>query len=155
MASQMHARLAEVLFMAAKASPDSDNSYRWLAESVKRYCRSIELCESYLRGFYGLKLVRWASFTPRGLPGARPLTPRQLTDRLLSTPVKVPKKMDADDFKLPPQATLEKLNELATKKLAEIVRRNSAKDPEWRGYDPAEVEAARRLLDESAAKVAK
>jgi hypothetical protein len=101
---------------------------------VKRYCRSIELCESYLRGFYGLKL---------------------LTDRLLSTPVKVPKKMDADDFKLPPQATLEKLNELATKKLAEIVRRNSAKDPEWRGYDPAEVEAARRLLDESAAKVAK
>ena len=28
-----------------------------LAEALKRFCRSIELCDDYLRGYYGLKLV--------------------------------------------------------------------------------------------------
>ena len=30
---------------------------KYLAEAVKRFCRSIELCDDYLRGYYGLKLV--------------------------------------------------------------------------------------------------
>jgi hypothetical protein len=30
---------------------------RYLAESLRRFCRSIELCDDYLRGYYGLKLV--------------------------------------------------------------------------------------------------
>lgn len=25
---------------------------------MRRFCRSIELCDDYLRGYYGLKLVR-------------------------------------------------------------------------------------------------
>lgn len=31
---------------------------KYLALSMRGYCRSIELCEDYLRGYYGLKLVR-------------------------------------------------------------------------------------------------
>lgn len=51
----MHARLGEVLYMAGVASdPGSD---KFLAESFRRFCRSIELCDDYLRGYYGLKLV--------------------------------------------------------------------------------------------------
>lgn len=52
---QMHARMGEVLYMAASASDGS--SQQQLAESVKRFSRSIELCDDYLRGYYGLKLV--------------------------------------------------------------------------------------------------
>ncbi|GJC82183.1 TPR repeat protein oca3 [Colletotrichum liriopes] len=47
----MHARLGEVLYMAASASEGS--SQQQLAESVKRFSRSIELCDDYLRGTTG------------------------------------------------------------------------------------------------------
>ena len=30
---------------------------RSLEEATRRFCRSIELCDDYLRGYYGLKLV--------------------------------------------------------------------------------------------------
>jgi len=30
-----------------------------MAEALKRFSRSIELCDDYLRGYYGLKLVSW------------------------------------------------------------------------------------------------
>jgi hypothetical protein len=42
--------------MAAQNSEASPQKH--LAEAVKRFSRSIELCEDYLRGYYGLKLVR-------------------------------------------------------------------------------------------------
>jgi tetratricopeptide (TPR) repeat protein len=54
----IHARLGEVLYMAATASESGADKY--LAESLRRFCRSIELCDDYLRGYYGLKLVRVA-----------------------------------------------------------------------------------------------
>ena len=38
-------------------NPDNA-TYKHYAESVKRFCRSIELCDDYLRGYYGLKRVR-------------------------------------------------------------------------------------------------
>lgn len=60
----MNARLGEVLFMAASASTDNA-TYKYYAESVKRFCRSIELCDDYLRGYYGLKRV---SQDPRDAP---------------------------------------------------------------------------------------
>jgi hypothetical protein len=53
---KIHARLGELLLMAAKSSQGNDAS-RQLSEALKRFCRSIELCDDYLRGFYGLKLV--------------------------------------------------------------------------------------------------
>lgn len=46
-------------YMAATASGADENTTRkYLAESLKRFCRSIELCDDYLRGYYNLKLVR-------------------------------------------------------------------------------------------------
>jgi tetratricopeptide (TPR) repeat protein len=56
---QMHARLAEVIYLStiAMASDKPGDVLRGLAESMRRYCRSVELCNDYLRGYYGLKLV--------------------------------------------------------------------------------------------------
>lgn len=65
----MHARLGEVLFMAASASGDNA-TYRYNAESVKRFCRSIELCDDYLRGYYGVKQVRPVLCMGCPIPGA-------------------------------------------------------------------------------------
>lgn len=56
--SQIHARLGEILYMAATAPGAAGASYqKYMAEAVKRFSRSIELCDDYLRGYYGLKLV--------------------------------------------------------------------------------------------------
>lgn len=45
--------------MAATASGVGNGSYqKHMAEAIKRFSRSIELCDDYLRGYYGLKLVR-------------------------------------------------------------------------------------------------
>lgn len=41
--------------MAAVAGEAGAEKY--LAEAFRRFCRSIELCDDYLRGYYGLKLV--------------------------------------------------------------------------------------------------
>ena len=54
-----HARLGEVLFVEAKNSNDNVES---LAESIRRFCRSIELCDHFLRGYYGLKIVSLNSY---------------------------------------------------------------------------------------------
>jgi hypothetical protein len=44
--------------MAATASGAGSGSYqKYMAEAIKRFSRSIELCDDYLRGYYGLKLV--------------------------------------------------------------------------------------------------
>lgn len=45
---------------ATAAGVDDNSSRRYLAESLKRFCRSIELCDDYLRGYYGLKLVSYS-----------------------------------------------------------------------------------------------
>lgn len=50
--------------MAATASGAVEGSaQKYLAEALKRFSRSIELCDDYLRGYYGLKLVRRCTFT--------------------------------------------------------------------------------------------
>lgn len=64
----------------------------------------------------------------------------------MKEPVKANKQTDADDFAIPEYATVERLNELATAKLSEIVRRSSAKERGWRGYEESEIAAARELL---------
>lgn len=44
--------------MAATTSGNGGGSQqKYLAEALKRFARSIELCDDYLRGYYGLKLV--------------------------------------------------------------------------------------------------
>lgn len=65
------------------------------------------------------------------------------------------KATDVDDFIVPTTPTVEKLNELATEKLSEIVRRYTAKERHWRGYDEAEIAAARELLAKDASQTEK
>lgn len=48
--------------------------------------------------------------------------------------------------------TIQSLNQLATAKLSEIVRRSVAREAGWEGYDAAELIAARELLDRDAVK---
>jgi tetratricopeptide (TPR) repeat protein len=55
---QIHARLGELHYMNATAPGAGSGSYqKSMAEAIKRFSRSIELCDDYLRGYYGLKLV--------------------------------------------------------------------------------------------------
>lgn len=62
--------MGEVLYasLAATSSGDERTQERVLAEAVRRFCRSIELCEGYLRGYYGLKMVSWPT-SPQRLLG--------------------------------------------------------------------------------------
>lgn len=67
-ALKIHARLGEMQYMAATASGANEaSSQRYMAEALKRFCRSIELCDDYLRGYYGLKMVRKWHSLPRQL----------------------------------------------------------------------------------------
>jgi tetratricopeptide (TPR) repeat protein len=131
----IHARLGEVSYMSATATDSSADKN--LAEALRRFCRSIELCDDYLRGYYGLKLT---------------------TSRLLSkqaqhsTQVSRQSRADAG-LPAPDLKTVERLSELATAKLSEIVRRSAAGEAGWAGYDQAEVIAAKALLDGDVAKV--
>jgi hypothetical protein len=56
---QILARMGEITYIAAMAKDPSggDGALRLLFDSVRWFCRSIELCDGYLRGYYGLKLV--------------------------------------------------------------------------------------------------
>ncbi|KAI4161874.1 MAG: hypothetical protein LQ342_004565 [Letrouitia transgressa] len=49
-----HARLGEILYISAASTSDPAPM---LTESVRRFCRSIELCDGYIRGYYGLKVA--------------------------------------------------------------------------------------------------
>jgi len=124
----IHARLGEILFMAGSTGDSSGDKY--LAESLRRFCRSIELCDDYLRGYYGLKLA---------------------TNKLLTSLPQASRQSKSDStLPLPDLKTVERLNETATAKLSEIVRRSVSGECE--GYDKGEVIAAKALLDSGAAK---
>jgi tetratricopeptide (TPR) repeat protein len=124
----VHARLGEVLYMTAAASgPTGDSQDKYLAESLRRFCRSIELCDDYLRGYYGLKLTSTRLLVIL-LQGSR----QSKSDNGLATP----------DLK-----TVECLNQAATAKLSEIVRRSVGGENGWDGYDQTELIAARELLN--------
>lgn len=54
----------------------------------------------------------------------------------------------------PPSITaVTKLNEIATAKLGEIVRRSASGEKGWNGYNQAEIIAARELIDNDAQKL--
>lgn len=124
----IHARLGEVLFMSATSDRES-NAGVALAESMRRFCRSIELCDGYLRGYYGLKLT---------------------SDQLLSNNLHSAKSAssslvginDEENLPIPSIQTLRKLNEQATLHLAQIVRSSGTGQ-----YDDREIAAAKELLD--------
>ncbi|KAK7521961.1 uncharacterized protein IWZ02DRAFT_127930 [Phyllosticta citriasiana] len=133
----VQARMGELLYISATATGSNEgNSLKNLCESVRRFCRSIELCDNYLRGYYGLKLT-----TKHLLE----VLPQASTKQAVADP-------QSGDLPPPTTATVEKLHELATAKLAEIVRRSNARESGW-DYDQAEVIAARELLDRDSAEV--
>ena len=35
-----------------------------MADATGRFCRSVELCDDYMRGYYGLKMVRQKTLQP-------------------------------------------------------------------------------------------
>jgi hypothetical protein len=76
-----------------------------------------------------------------------------VTDELLADHGKSKKHPENDMFALPEPTTVEKLNQLATERLTEIVRRNTAGEALWQGYDAAEVAAARELIETSTTQV--
>lgn len=53
----MQAKMGEVIFLSANRA-EGGEQLKALSESMRRFCRSVELCDNYLRGYYGLKLVR-------------------------------------------------------------------------------------------------
>lgn len=101
-----------------------------LSMALRHFARSVELNDSYLRGYYGLKLVS-----------------QQLIPLLSEAPSSGRRNADEDDIAPPQLSSVKKLEELATKQLGEIVRKYSATRPGQSGYDEAEVIAARELLN--------
>nr|POE82714.1 tpr repeat protein oca3 [Quercus suber] len=129
----MHARIGEVQYLAAQKAEGTERS-KGLAESMRRFCRSVELCDDYLRGYYGMKLV---SVIPLQSLWARS------SDTVTG------------DLAAPSHNVIQKLNELATTKLAEILRRNASGEKDWDGYSQPELAAARELLDKDTVKAAR
>lgn len=124
---------------------------------MRHFCRSIELCDDYLRGYYGLKLVSrnylcHATEVPNLADHIQTTT--RILDVLNTTtkPVKASSDVPGD---LPPPSleSVKALNEKATQHLADIVRRGTSANKGWDGYDRAELEAARELLDKTAQQV--
>jgi len=60
-----------------------------------------------------------------------------------------------EDVKIPSLSIVLKLNELATSKLAESIRKHSTEEHGWDGYQEAEIIAARELLDRDTKGIAR
>jgi len=94
-----------------------------LEASVRWYLRSIELCDNYLRGYYGLRLVTSNLLAPK----YRSVVSGNSGPRL------------AED-------TISKLSSVAAVHLQDIIRGFGSGKKGFTGYDPAEIQAARELL---------
>lgn len=116
----LHARLGELEYMnAAVAGESSEAGQNALAQALQRFSRSIELCDDYLRGYYGLKLVVAKLLQTLGQSKAAPFG----------------------------REKLQKLDQLATAKLKAIIHTRKARV--LRDTDEAEVIAAQALLDKT------
>ncbi|PGH18753.1 hypothetical protein AJ79_00166 [Helicocarpus griseus UAMH5409] len=120
----LHARLGEIEYISSGSS-DNQESTLLLANSVRRFCRSIELCDDYLRGYYGLKL-----------------STSRLSERLSAKA----NAQSKNDDSLPTQETIVQLQALSTRKLREIVQSRSADVKSWE-RNQSELIAAQELLD--------
>lgn len=131
----MHARLGEAIFISTTAAASNSPSEfaRGLAEAMRRFCRSIELCNNYLRGYYGLKLTtkKLIQVLPQASKGKEKDNPEAAYT----------------DLPLPFIESVRGLEVLATEKLSEMVLKGSKGEKGWEGYDEAELIAARELLD--------
>ncbi|KAL3429302.1 hypothetical protein BDV09DRAFT_180630 [Aspergillus tetrazonus] len=118
----VHARLGEILYVYAN-SLDNEGMGRQLRYSIQHFCRSIELCEDYLRGFYGLALA---------------------TSRIL-----VEKTPEATSGYLKHgQESFRRLQALAIEKLSAILTRQYSLAPHLRDYEENELAAVKELLND-------
>ncbi|EFR01787.1 tetratricopeptide repeat protein 35 [Nannizzia gypsea CBS 118893] len=117
----LHARLGELLYISTHSPESPEMTLKPLAESVRRFCRSIELCDDYVRGYYGLNLS-----TTRLLERLGPKSRRDET--------------------LPTAETTQKLYDLSVQKLREIVKERcvAGRSPE---FNESELITAQALLD--------
>lgn len=136
----VHARLGEIVYVSVASSTSDGALLKGLTRSLKSFCRSVELCDDYLRGHYGLKLT-----TARLL---------QTLNKIGNNSVAIRDTAD-DDFAPPSVSTVQRLNEMSTSRLAEIVRKASLKTAGWEGYGESEVIAARELLDRDGKAIAR
>ena len=95
----LHARLGELNYLASQSGQEGvAANEKYLAESVRRFARSGELCQDYIRGYYGLKMA---------------------TDKLVS----VPQSKGADGLA---SDTLRQLNTTAVAKLKHIIKQSTS-----------------------------
>lgn len=93
----LHARLGELNYMASQSGSEGvASNEKYLAEAIRRFARSVELCEDYVRGYYGLKLATDKLSAIPTSKGANSLTPE----------------------------TIEQLNTKATAKLRQIIKQD-------------------------------
>lgn len=78
----------------------------------------------------------------------------QTTSRLIETMPQSSRPSKGETGLPPPDMeTVKRLNEVATSKLSEIVRRSAGGEAGWQGYDEAEVIAAKELLNRDSASI--
>ncbi|RKF62558.1 TPR repeat protein oca3 [Erysiphe neolycopersici] len=114
----IHARLGEVLYMSSSTAQTGRE--KLLIEAIQCFCRSIELCDDYFRGYYGLKFVinELEDFQNSGSQVRSPLSYQEL----------------------------DRLNKLATLKLSEISQRSVNSDFSQQGYSTAELILMREII---------
>jgi len=125
----LHARLGELEYISTTSSESQEGMLKILGDAIRRFCRSIELCDDYLRGYYGLKL-----------------STRRLLDWMAGKSCLLPHQQIKGDETLPSREILERLHALSTKKLAEIVKSKSEDNKSWE-WNQNELVAAKELLD--------
>lgn len=125
-----HAHVATLHYLSTAAN--NPPSLSELSLALKHFCRAVELDDGYLRGFYGVKVVA-----------------QKLLPLLSDAPVSARKQREQDDedVPIPSRASVQKLEEIATKKLGEIIRDFGSKKKGQSGYDEAEIIAAKELLN--------
>ena len=136
----MHARLGEMIYVSTSASSNESLQLKNLTRSIKSFCRSVELCEDYLRGYYGLKLATSRLLQVLDRAGISPVATRDLAD---------------DEFAPPSLATAQRLNQAATSTLAGIVRKANLNTSGWEGYEHSEVIAVKALLNSEGNSIAR
>lgn len=117
----LHARLGELEYLAGVSSEGAEGQ-KHLTQAVQRFSRSIELCDDYLRGFYGLKLA---------------------CDKLLQ---KSGSQKASSSGAITPDA-LQKLAQLASSRLEVIVKERASRHSTK--PDQPELVAAQELLNKS------
>ncbi|PWY77147.1 tetratricopeptide repeat domain protein [Aspergillus sclerotioniger CBS 115572] len=123
----IHAFLGELLYSGAISS-DTGDCFQLLEGSIHRFCRSIELCTDYLRGFYGLVLAT-------SLLGRKQRLDNHSQDQ-----------SSAQTRSSLTSEVLDELTNFARKRLDEIVKSRTSKLHIWKG-NQSELIAAKELLD--------